>query len=123
MELHLVHKSEAGELAVVGIMLKGDAENKALADLWAKLPKQQTQEDVKLDSPIDLISLLPKDKWTFRYNGSLTTPPCSQSVKWIVMEQPIEVSKVQIDAYRAIFPDDHRPVQDIKGRVVQTDKK
>lgn len=122
MELHLVHKSESGELAVLGVMLKAGKEQAALSEIWSKLPKEETKEALKLDNPIDLNALLPADKATFRYNGSLTTPPCSQSVKWVVLEQPMEVSKEQVEAFGKLFPNNARPVQDLKSRSVETDK-
>ncbi|WP_028403315.1 carbonic anhydrase [Ectobacillus panaciterrae] len=114
MELHLVHKDASGQLAVLGLMIKEGASNLSLEKAWAALPKKETTEDVKLKEPIDLMSILPKNQQSFRYNGSLTTPPCSEGVKWIVLEQPIEMSKEQIDTFRKIFPDNHRPVQSVK---------
>ncbi|WP_438448910.1 carbonic anhydrase [Gorillibacterium sp. sgz5001074] len=122
MELHLVHKNAAGELAVLGVMLKGGKEQAALAELWSKMPAGENMEGVKLEKPVDLAALLPADKASFRYNGSLTTPPCSQSVKWTVLEQPVEVSPAQIEAFRKLFPNNARPVQELKGRTVETDK-
>lgn len=122
MELHLVHKSDSGELAVLGVMLKAGKEQAALSELWSKLPKEATKEDVKLEKPVDLGGLLPADKATFRYNGSLTTPPCSQSVKWVILEQPVEVSKEQVEVFGKLFPNNARPVQDLRGRTVETDQ-
>ncbi|MDR7002162.1 carbonic anhydrase family protein [Neobacillus niacini] len=120
MEIHLVHQDKNNRLAVLGIMIKEGSKNKSLAEIWGKLPKEETKEGIKLIQPIDLTSLLPKSQKSFRYNGSLTTPPCSEKVKWVVLEQPIEMSKAQIDAYRKIFPDNHRPVQPLNERDVQT---
>lgn len=120
MEGHLVHKSSDGKLAVLAYLIKIGKENTELAEVWRKLPKQETKEDIKLDKAIDLVNLLPKEKKTFSYNGSLTTPPCSEGVKWTVFEQPIEMSKEQVEAFGKIFPDNHRPVQPIKNRSVIT---
>lgn len=118
MELHLVHKDENNKLAVLGIMIKAGQENEKLAALWSALPKEQTTQDVALNQPIDIMTLLPKDQSTFRYNGSLTTPPCTEDVKWTVLEQPIEMSKEQIQAFQSIFPDNHRPVQPVNSREI-----
>jgi carbonic anhydrase len=120
MEGHLVHKNSKGGLAVLGFLIKEGSENKELAEIWTKLPKEETKDDVKLDKPVDLVNLLPEEKKSFRYNGSLTTPPCSEGVKWIVLETPIELSKEQIAAFGAIFHDNHRPVQPINDRQVTT---
>ncbi|WP_025027828.1 carbonic anhydrase [Caldalkalibacillus mannanilyticus] len=116
MEGHLVHKSSEGNLAVLGFLITSGNENKELAEVWSKLPEERTKVDIPLDQTIDLATLLPEEKKSYLYKGSLTTPPCSEGVKWIVLEQPIELSREQIDAFSAIFPDNHRPVQPINNR-------
>jgi carbonic anhydrase len=118
MELHLVHKDENEQLAVLGIMIREGTLNPELEKVWKALPKTKTPEDTKLVVLIDLMNILPKDQQSFVYNGSLTTPPCSEDVNWIVLEQPIEMSKEQINAFRQIFPDNHRPVQPLNERDV-----
>ncbi|KAA0965100.1 carbonic anhydrase family protein [Sporosarcina sp. ANT_H38] len=118
MELHLVHKSANNELAVIGLMIKEGVDNTALEQAWNVLPKEVTTKDVKVTEAIDLMGLLPENKQTFRYEGSLTTPPCSEEVEWIVLEQPIEMSKEQIDLFRQIFEDNHRPVQPLNDREI-----
>jgi carbonic anhydrase len=120
MEGHLVHKNSEGKLAVLGFLIKAGKENKELAEAWSKLPKEETKKDIKLTYPVDLVHLLPKVKKSFQYNGSLTTPPCSEGVKWVVLEQPIEMSKDQMEAFGAIFTDNHRPVQSLNNRQVLT---
>jgi carbonic anhydrase len=118
MELHLVHKSASNELAVIGLMIKEGAAYSALEQSWKVLPKEVTTKVVKVTEAIDLMGLLPENKQTFRYEGSLTTPPCSEKVKWIVLEQPIEMSKEQIELFRHVFEDNHRPVQPLNDRDV-----
>ncbi len=119
MELHFVHKDVNNQFAVLGLMIKEGASNPYLEKAWNVIPTEETTEDVKLTEPIDLMSLLPKDKDSFQYNGSLTTPPCSEAVKWVVLEDPIEMSREQIDKFRKIFPDNHRPVQSLNKRKVK----
>ncbi|NYF25989.1 carbonic anhydrase [Sporosarcina sp. JAI121] len=119
MELHLVHKSASNELAVIGLMINEGAANSALEESWKLLPKEVTTKDVKVTEAIDLMRLLPENKQNFRYEGSLTTPPCSEEVQWVVLEQPIEMSKEQIDLFRQIFEDNHRPVQPLNDREVE----
>ncbi|KXH86726.1 carbonic anhydrase [Sporosarcina sp. HYO08] len=121
MELHFVHKDVNGQLAVLGLMIKEGASNPYLEEAWSGIPTEVTTEDVQLTEPIDIMSLLPKDIDTFRYNGSLTTPPCSEAVKWVVLETPIEMSKEQIDTFRKIFPDNHRPILPLNQREVKED--
>lgn len=118
MELHLVHKDAKGKLAVLGIMLREGKENETLASFWGALPKEETENDISVSEPIDLQGLLPKDQTSFHYNGSLTTPPCTEKVQWIVFEEPIEMSKEQIQAFQQNFPDNHRPVQLLNEREV-----
>ena len=81
--------------------------------------QRKTTEDVKLKEPIDLMNLLPKEMDSFQYNGSLTTPPCSEGVKWVILKEPIEMSKEQIDKFREIFYYNNRPVQPLNKREVK----
>ncbi|PMC33678.1 carbonic anhydrase [Bacillus sp. UMB0899] len=116
MELHLVHKDENGNIAVLGMMIQEGKENEKLAPIWDVLPKEETGEDIAVKEPIDLQGLLPQDQTSFHYNGSLTTPPCTEEVKWVIFEQPIQMSKEQIQAFQQLFPDNHRPVQSLNDR-------
>lgn len=118
MELHLVHQDANGKLAVLGVMIQEGKENEKLASIWEALPKEETEKDISVNEPVDLQALLPQNQTSFHYNGSLTTPPCTEEVKWIVFEQPMEMSKAQIQAFQQIFPDNHRPVQPLNERDV-----
>ncbi|WP_034263180.1 carbonic anhydrase [Bacillus sp. J33] len=118
MEGHLVHQNTEGKLAVLGFLINAGNENKIFAEMFSKLPQVETEEDVTLEKFVDLENLLPNEKNFFRYSGSLTTPPCSEDVKWIVMDQPIEMSKEQIEAFGSIFPHNSRPIQPLNGRKV-----
>ncbi len=118
MELHLVHKDTDGKIAVIGVMIQEGEDNKTLADLWFQLPQEETEKDISLTKPVDLQELLPKEQTAFHYEGSLTTPPCTEQVNWTVLEVPIEMSKEQIEKFRKLFPDDHRPVQSLNDRII-----
>jgi carbonic anhydrase len=124
MEMHLVNQDKEGHLLVVGLMIKEGKPNQELATLWKHLPREQGQEVVmQTEQDPDLGRLLPH-KGTgkhIRYQGSLTTPPCSESVQWIVFEQPIEMSHRQIEQFRHLFPDNHRPVQALHARLIDED--
>ncbi|PGZ07357.1 carbonic anhydrase [Bacillus cereus] len=117
MELHLVHQNDQNQLAVVGIMIKEGQKNEVFAEMWENLPNSKnTQGNVQYT--IDVQQLLPSDHSSFRYMGSLTTPPCTEGVQWIVMKQKIEMSKEQIEAFHKLVPTNNRPVQPINGREV-----
>ena len=118
MELHLVHQNESGELAVLGVMIQEGSMNEYLQPVWAALQEEITEEDISLSEPVHLQTLLPKDQTFLHYNGSLTTPPCTEEVEWIILEQPIELSQEQIQVFQQIFPDNHRPIQPLNEREV-----
>jgi carbonic anhydrase len=122
MEMHLVHQSADGNLAVVGVFIEEGEPNAAFDPIWSNLPKTEDAEYHLANVKEDIGSLLPGDKTTFRYDGSLTTPPCSEGVKWIVMTTPIQLSPQQIGAFRAIIKDNNRPIQPLHGRAVVTDR-
>lgn len=118
MELHLVHKDADGRIAVLGVMIQEGEENKNLEAIWDILPSEETDKDIAINEPVDVKTLLPVDQTAFHYEGSLTTPPCTEEVKWTIFEMPIEMSKQQIEAFRKIFPENHRPVQSLNNRKV-----
>jgi carbonic anhydrase len=114
MELHLVHRSTGGRPAVIGILIREGDESSGLALLFAKLPTKGSEEEVEL-SPADI---LPANPSSYRYSGSLTTPPCSEGVRWIVLKEPIELSQNQILAFRHRYFGTNRPARPLNGRMV-----
>lgn len=119
MELHLVHQASDGQLAVVGVLLVPGAENAALAPVFANLPAQHQDAAPVAGASVDAAGFVPADLTFYRYDGSLTTPPCSEGVKWQVMKNTVAVSQAQIDAFKAIFENDARPVQSLNERTFQ----
>jgi len=119
MELHLVHANDSGDLAVLGILIQEGAEHAALASAWSHLPQAAYDEREPAGVEIDVSALLPETLDYFQYEGSLTTPPCSEGVSWHVLRTPIELSPAQIEAFRAIVPVNNRPVQPLHGRIVR----
>ncbi|OGQ51594.1 MAG: hypothetical protein A3J24_00950 [Deltaproteobacteria bacterium RIFCSPLOWO2_02_FULL_53_8] len=118
MEVHLVHKNAKGELAVVGLLINEGKENAVLAETWKNMPAK-ADEKKALSSKINAQDLLPSDHSYYRYTGSLTTPPCSEGVNWLVFTTPIEMSKAQIAAFKKIINKNARPVQPINARKVR----
>lgn len=116
MEVHLVHKSADGTLAVIGILIKIGQQNPSLSAIW-KLPRQ-AGEEIPGHSSFNVSQLLPADLTYYHYKGSLTTPPCSENVNWFVLQTPIELSQEQFDQYRSIFAKNNRPVQPLNGRIL-----
>ncbi|MGP1382124.1 MAG: carbonic anhydrase [Thainema sp.] len=121
MEAHFVHKNAAGNLAVLGVLLKEGAENRVLKPIWDAMPRQPSAEDTIPGVNIDIAQLLPADQSTYRYFGSLTTPPCSEIVKWVMFQTPTEVSPAQIGLFSDIFPLNARPVQPLNRRFLLVD--
>ncbi len=115
MELHLVHRNKLGQLAVVGVFMNKGAENPFINSLWKYLPKTKDKVNEAKDL-VNILNALPKKKSYYSYSGSLTTPPCSEGVKWMVLETPMEVSESQIAAFRAVFSGTARPVQPLNKR-------
>ncbi|MFZ3073365.1 MAG: carbonic anhydrase family protein [Thermodesulfobacteriota bacterium] len=119
MELHFVHKNGNKKLAVVGVLMVKGAENETIAKLWANLPKNANDSaDVK--AAFNAGDLLPVEKGYFNYSGSLTTPPCSEGVNWLVLKNPIEMSESQIKAFAGIIGKSNRPVQPVNKRKLKS---
>jgi carbonic anhydrase len=119
-EVHFVNKSNSGKLAVVGVFVKAGSENKA----WKKITDSLTiatsdPEATKVE--IDWAKLLPVNKATIRYDGSLTTPGCSEGVKWNVFTSPITMSQNQINQFLEAYSGNNRPVQPLNNRPVRVD--
>ncbi|NGM84615.1 carbonic anhydrase [Paenibacillus sp. 7124] len=121
MELHFVHQSADGEFAVLGVLINSGAENSELNKLWSRLPQKESEEATEVEGKFDLSALLPANLHSYRYQGSLTTPPCTEGVQWIVLQEQVEWSADQIAAFRSIFPHDNRPVQPLDGRKLETE--
>ena len=132
MEMHLVHENEEGNLAVVGLLIESGRHHPAFDSITAYLPSAPLEIQRIENAIIDLNLMLSPNKQitdeavkafpnTYRYNGSLTTPPCSEGVKWIVLTTPVEMSESQIAAFKAIIHDNNRPVQPLNGRELLLD--
>jgi len=118
LEAHLVHQDAQGNLAVVAVMFEAGKGNPFLAEIWSDIPKQ-AGESIKLANSVNVQDLLPSSSDYYRFNGSLTTPPCTEGVRWLVMKQPVEISKQQLKQFTsAIHSPNNRPVQPVNARMV-----
>jgi len=109
LEVHMVHKGEAGDLAVTGILFRPGRENEALGRVLAAAPASKGK--VSIPRAIDMGRFLPSSRATYRYAGSLTTPPCSEIVSWIVFREPVEAAVGQLESFARMFPMNARPLQ------------
>ncbi|MDF7669701.1 carbonic anhydrase family protein [Orbaceae bacterium ESL0721] len=118
LEGHFVHSNNDGGLAVVAVMFDLGKENSALTTILDAIPSEQNKEEA-FKQHVDLKSLYPTDRTYYRYSGSLTTPPCSEGVRWLVMKDPITLSADQLEKFKsALKHDNNRPVQPLNGRVI-----
>ena len=118
LEGHLVHADKDGNLAVVAVMFEEGAANPLLARLWPKMPAK-AGEKVALPGGLSVAEMLPPSLAYYRYNGSLTTPPCSEGVRWLVLKRPAPVSKEQVQQFlKALGFANNRPVQPVNARAV-----
>ncbi|HKX40962.1 MAG TPA: carbonic anhydrase, partial [Burkholderiaceae bacterium] len=118
MVAHLVHKSEQGKLAVVAVLLEKGSAQPVVQSVWNNLPLEKGDE-VAARSTLDLNQLLPRERGYYTYMGSLTTPPCSEGVLWMVMKQPVPISEEQIGIFARLYPMNARPVQAASGRLIK----
>ena len=119
MVTHLVHKNAEGQLAVVAVLLDPGVANTLINTVWTYMPLD-TNDRVRLPTGIlNMNELLPKDQRYYQFIGSLTTPPCTENVLWMVLKQPTQVSKDQIRLFQQLYPSNARPVQPVNGRPVR----
>lgn len=116
MEAHFVHGNAAGQLAVVGVMLKQGDANAALEPVFANMPAAAGDPVAVAGATVSAADVLPADQSYYRYDGSLTTPPCTEGVKWFVMVNPVTISADQQAAYNALYTGNFRPVQPMNAR-------
>lgn len=118
LEAHFVHADSKGNLAVIGVMYTEGKANPALDKLWEQLPTEKS-EPTTLKNRVIPSELIPESKGYYRFSGSLTTPPCSEGVRWLLMKTPLTASKEQIEAFKhAVHHNNNRPVQALNGRVI-----
>jgi len=122
MVAHLVHKDASGKLAVIAVPLKKGTANKLVATLWKNLPHEKGHEVAVESVTIDAADLLPAKHAYYTFDGSLTTPPCSEGVRWFVLKTPATVSPAEIAAFGKHYPMNARPVQPLNGREVLSSK-
>jgi carbonic anhydrase len=119
VEVHFVHQTGNGDLAALGVFVRqGGSMNRA----WQPYVRSLDVAPGRTVHPrIDWAAMLPRDRESFRYNGSLTTPPCTEGLKWVVLTHPVRLSAGQIAAFRAAYVHNYRPPQPLHGRTIFLD--
>ena len=118
MVAHLVHKDIDGRLAVVAVLLDRGSAHPLVQAVWNNLPLEKGDE-VPARTTLDLNALLPAERSYFTYMGSLTTPPCSEGVLWMVLKTPMPISSDQIGIFARLYPMNARPIQSASGRLIK----
>lgn len=118
VEWHFVHESADKNLAVVAVLVDQGAPNAALTPLLSA-PPTKTGTQRSLTTPLDVAAMMPGNLDALRYQGSLSTPPCTEGVRWIVLRTPISMSSQQVGAVRDVLNNNDRPVQPLNGRSLQ----
>ncbi len=118
MVVHMVHKDIDGRLAVVAVLLERGPAQPIVQTVWNNLPLEKGEE-VPAKPMLDLNAMLPAQRGYFTYMGSLTTPPCSEGVLWMVMKNPVPISTEQIGIFSRLYPMNARPIQAASGRLIK----
>lgn len=119
MSAHLVHRAHDGSLAVVALLLDRGTEHPEIQTLWNNLPLEKKAPVQPPKATVDPAKLLPDSKQYYTFMGSLTTPPCTEGVLWIVMKQPVQVSDEQIRIFNRLYRNNARPVQATGDRLIK----
>ena len=119
MVAHLVHKNDEGQLAVVAVLMEPGDASAFIDKVWTYMPLDAGD---RVRMPVDLLNVkefLPTDQRYYQFMGSLTTPPCTEGVLWMVLKQPVTLSKAQYKLFSQLYPNNARPVQSVNGRPIR----
>lgn len=117
MEMHLLHKDKQNHLLVLSVLFKEKKENLALKNIVQNIPNNINEP--KALTELNVADLLPKKQGYYAFSGSLTTPPCTDNVQWIVLKTPLEASKKQIMSLHKAFGNNARDTQPLHERVIK----
>jgi carbonic anhydrase len=120
MVAHLVHRNDEGQLAVVAVMLEPGTANPMIDKVWTYMPLDAKDRVRMPPGLLNLNELLPADQRYYQFIGSLTTPPCSEGVLWMVLKSPMQISPAQYKLFTQLYPMNARPVQAVNGRPVRS---
>ena len=118
MVVHMLHKDNDGKMVVIAALVKQGKANSLVQTVWNNLPLEKN-DAVQAAGLIDVSSLIPTGREYYTYMGSLTTPPCTEGVQWIVFKEPIDLSQDQIGIFGRLYPMNARPIQNSAGRLIK----
>ena len=119
LEGHFVYTTKDKKITVVSILYQYGKENKTLKQVWKKMP-QKAETKKNLSQPVAISQLFPKDLDYYNFEGSLTTPPCTEGVNWIVFKKQENISKAQVKKFsKTLGFNNNRPIQKLNGREIK----
>lgn len=118
MSAHLVHRDMDGRIAVVAVLMDQGVDHPMVQLVWNSLPLER-HTDQASSVALDMAQMLPDQKQYLTYMGSLTAPPCTEGVLWMVMKQPVTLSRDQIGVFSRLYPMNARPIQPTSGRLIK----
>lgn len=121
MEIHFVHQAGDQTLAVVGVLVQQGKHNANFDQLIKYLPNTAGEKKTHDSVSIDIALKIPKELYAYHYIGSLTTPPCSENVQWLVLRNQISMSKEQVTAFSSRLKNNNRPTQPMNERIITLD--
>jgi carbonic anhydrase len=121
MDVHFVHRNAAGQLAVVAVEIAAGRQNSLIELLWHNRPAVGHRKTAK-NIVVDPAALVPANLSYFTYPGSLTTPPCSEGLRWFVLKTPVSASSQEVSSFAKEYQGNARPVQPLNGRHILSSK-
>ncbi len=119
MSAQLTHQFASGKLAILVVLMEAGKEQALIRSLWTHLPLEQNKPVNRPEVKIDPTQLLPAKRNYLTYLGSLTTPPCTEGVLWLILKTPLQVSKEQLSSFGTVYKNNVRPVQPVNNRVIK----
>jgi len=122
MVAHIVHRNAKGDLAVVAVLIRVGKTNEFLKPIFDHFPAKGATESIVAGKTINMVDLLPAHHGYYSFEGSLTTPPCTENVRWFVLKTPVEASEAQVKEFRVRYAHNNRPTQPLNARVIEETK-
>jgi carbonic anhydrase len=121
MEIQFYHRAADNTTAIVSVFVQAGQSNALLEKIWNVMPEHLNREIIVREKSFDANLLFPQDRTFYFYRGSLTTPPCTENVQWIIFANPIEASAEQLEIFSTILNNNRRPIQETNNRPVRID--